>query len=230
MERVPRVALVHGQRRIVAFLELELLKFGFAVDSAENADEAFRLITKGQPDVVVLDPKTPGLDGLALLRLLRQNTQAPIVMLGVGFERSEQLACLESGADYCLNLPADIKELTAIIRAALRRPQVRDANVCVVGDIEVDFARRTVLRSGRKIALTRKEFDILSVLVREPYHVFSRQDLLALAWRSKRDVSEHAVDTSILGLRKKLDAPFGVPTLHTIRGIGFTLRPTSTDR
>lgn len=222
----PRIALVHGHRRILAFLEFELTKNGFAVRSAEDANDGFELVREWKPDVIVIDVKVPGLDGIAFLRLLRLYTVAPIVVLGVSLDLPVQVACLESGADHCVSLPADMQEIVAVMRSLLRRPGLRDPDVRVLADLEINTRARTAQRRGRELGLTRQEFDVLATLMAQPSRVFSRQELLATVWGSELNTTYRAVDACIAGLRRKLDAPFGAPILRTIRGVGFTVRPS----
>lgn len=224
MEPSPRVAVIHGQRRILAFLTLELMKAGLTVRSAENADGGFELVRDWEPNVIVVDAKIPGLDCIALLRLLRLYTQAPIVVLGIGLDPQKQAECLRNGADYCVTLPAEMQELVAVLYAALRRPALRDPEVRIVADLELNLRTRTASRQGRALTLTRQEFDLLAQLVREPDRVYSRRELLAAVWGDEFQTTERAVDACVSGLRQKIDAPFGVPILRTVRGVGFTVQ------
>lgn len=224
MEPTPRAAVVHGQRRIAAFLTLELMKAGFTARAAENADGGFELVRDWEPHVIVLDAKIPGLESIALLRLLRLYTQAPIVILGVGLDPQRQAECLRNGADHCVNLPADIQELIAVLYAALRRPAMRDSEVRIVGDLELNLRARTAHRRGKVLTLTRQEFDLLAELVREPDRVYSRRELLVAVWGDEFQATERAVDACVSGLRQKLDTPFEAPILRTVRGVGFTVQ------
>lgn len=224
MEYSPRVAVVHGQRGILAFLTLELMKAGFTVRSAENADTGFELVRDWEPNVVVVDAKISGLGCIALLRLLRLYTEVPIVVLGIGLDPQRQAEYLRNGADHCVTLPAQIQELVAVLYAALRRPALRDPEVRSVADLELNLRTRTATRQGQTLTLTRREFDLLAELVREPDRVYTRRELLAAVWGNEFGATERAVDACVSGLRQKLDAPFGVPILRTVRGVGFTLQ------
>ena len=224
MERSPRIAVLHGQRGILDFLILELMKTGFTVRSAENADTGFQLVRDWEPHAVVLDAKIPGLESVALLRLLRLYTQVPIVVLGIRLDPQIQTQCLRNGADYCVNLPAEIQELVAVIHAALRRPALRNPEVRILADLELNLRTRTAQRRGRALTLTRQEFDLLAELVREPDRVYSRRELLAAVWGDEFETTERAVDACVSGLRQKVDAPFDAPLLRTVRGVGFTVQ------
>jgi DNA-binding response OmpR family regulator len=224
MEPLPRLVVIHGQRSVADFLEAELSAAGFAVRAAEDAGTGFGLVRDWDPQLVLLDVKLPGIDGIALLKLLRHHTSAPIVMLGIELGLQERLASLESGADQCVSLPASISELTAILRTALRRPSLRDRSTLVFGEILLDLRGRSVVRSGRSVALTRREFDVLAALLAEPGRVFTRDDLLADVWGGSSTAGRKAVDACILGLRRKIDLPFPTPIVQTVRGIGFTVR------
>ncbi|HTX58128.1 MAG TPA: response regulator transcription factor, partial [Verrucomicrobiae bacterium] len=183
----------------------------------------FELVGSWAPDIVILDVVLPSIDGIALLPLLRRRTQAPIVMLTARSGTRDRVAALEEGADLYLGKPFEIPELIALLRSALRRPTLGDPEFLTLGDLVLNLRRRTAEREGTRIELTRREFDLLCVLVREPRRVFSREELLAAIW-SGRYVTAGVVDTFMSSLRAKIDAPFGKPLIHTLRGVGFTAR------
>ncbi|HTU80587.1 MAG TPA: response regulator transcription factor [Candidatus Acidoferrales bacterium] len=224
MEPSLRLLLVHGQRRIVAFLEPELARAGFAVQSAENASEGFRMMRDGRPHVVLLDVALPDIDGISFLSLVRAHSDAPVVMLGVEMSTQTRIASLAGGADHCVSLPASMPELIALLYSAVRRPALRDRDDVTFEDLHLDPATRTASRSGRTLDLTPREFDVLAALLRRPGRVVSRQELLSSIWGGEERASSKAVDACIVGLRRKIDAPFPDPLVRTIRGIGFTIR------
>jgi DNA-binding response OmpR family regulator len=171
----------------------------------------------------LLDVVMPRIDGLSLLPLLRRQTQAPIVMLSARGRSSDKIAGFEGGADLYVSKPFEIPELVATLHTALRRPALRDPDYLTFADLTVNLRERVVDRGGSPVDLTKREFDLLATLLREPRRVFTREELLDLVWE-ERYVTSGVVDTYMSYLRAKVDAPFDAPIIHTVRGVGFTIR------
>jgi len=223
MDTAPRLAVIDDEPGIRTLLEIELGDAGFEVRSAPDGATGFELVRDWAPDLVLLDVIMPRIDGISLLPLLRRQTQAPIIMLSARSRTHDKIAGFDGGADLYLTKPLEIPELVALLRAALRRPALRDPDYLTYGDLTMNLRERIVERAGTPIELTRREFDLLAILLGEPRRVFSRDELLATLWE-ERDVTTGVIDTFMSYLRAKVDAPFDEPIIHTIRGVGFTIR------
>jgi DNA-binding response OmpR family regulator len=218
-----RVAVIDDEPGIRHFLELELTHLGFEVGAALDGATGFDLVRKWSPDVLILDVVMPNIDGISLLPLLRSITQAPILVLSARGSPKDKVAGMANGADYYLAKPFEMQELLALIRAALRRPILGQPEFLRFGGLVVNLEQRTAERDGVPIELTSREFDVLTVFMKEPRRVFTRRELLDRLWR-ERDVNDAIIDTYICYLRAKIDAPFKDPLLHSIRGVGYALR------
>lgn len=169
----------------------------------------------------------PGLDGFAVLAALRKVKSVPVLMLTARDEVQDRVRGLESGADDYLIKPFAFSELLARVHALLRRGSaVRDAQVNMtlrLEDLELDLARRKVQRSGRRIDLTAKEFNLLSLLLRRKGEVLSRTLLTEQVWDMNFDGGTNVVEVAVRRLRGKIDDPFARKLLHTVRGMGYVL-------
>ena len=223
MDDSPRLAVIDDEPGIRTLLELELGHAGFDVRSAPDGASGFELVRDWHPDLVLLDVVMPRIDGISLLPLLRRQTQAPIVMLSARGRAQDKIAGLEGGADLYVSKPFEIPELIALLQTALRRPSLRDPGFLTFGDLTVNLHDRAVTRAGSNVDLTRREFDLLATLLREPRRVFTREELLDIVWE-ERYVTTGVVDTYMSYLRSKVDTPFDYPIVHTVRGVGFTIR------
>ncbi len=223
MDDSPRLAVIDDEPGIRTLLEIELSEAGFDVRSAPDGASGFELVRAWNPDLVLLDVVMPRVDGLSLLPLLRRQTQAPIVMLSARGRSSDKIAGFEGGADLYVSKPFEIPELIAMLQSALRRPALRDPDYLTFADLTVNLRERVVDRGGSHLDLTKREFDLLATLLREPRRVFTREELLDLVWE-ERYVTSGVVDTYMSYLRAKVDTPFDEPIIHTVRGVGFTIR------
>jgi DNA-binding response OmpR family regulator len=222
--RARRVAVVDDERHIRELLEIGLTDEGFDVRSAGDGQAGLALVRDWDPDVIVLDVMLPKIDGIALLPMFRQLTEAPIVMLSAKGEVDDKVAGLSGGADDYLSKPFEITELVARLDSALRRPKLAKPQTVRYADLAIDLETRTVLRDGRSIELSAREFDLLVALARNPLRVFSRDQLLDMVWGAHRDVGQGAVETYISYLRTKIDSGFRTRLIHTHRGAGYSLR------
>lgn len=219
-----RVLVIDDERRIRELLELALTHGGYAVRSAADGPAGLEAAKEFEPDVVVLDVMMPKIDGIALLPMLRRVTDAPVIMLSAKGELEDRVEGLAHGADDYLSKPFEIAELTAHIEAKLRRPHLGKSETLEYADLQLDLERRTASRGGAPLDLSRLEYDLLATLARRPKRVFSRDELLDLVWGDERDVSEGAVERYISYLRAKVDDGFPTRLIHTVRGVGYTLR------
>ncbi len=220
----PRVVVVDDERNLRELLHVALGDEGFEVRSAADGRGAVELVRDWAPDVIVLDVMLPHVDGLALLPVLRRLTEAPIVMLSAKSDPSDKIVGLQSGADDYLAKPFEIGELVARLRTALRRPRLELTNHLRFADLFVDVDTRGVVRNGRRIDLSAREFALLLVFMRNPNRIFDRDRLLDLVWGSEREVTPGTVDTYVSYLRAKLERGDEIRLIRTVRGAGYALR------
>ena len=222
----PLVLVVDDEATVRQALERALRLEGFAVSTAADGHEALAAVAQRPPSVIVLDVMMPGLDGVSVVRRLRgDGIDVPVCMLSARDEVEGRVVDLQAGADDYLVKPFAIAELTARLEALLRRGGGDGAGPHVAGDVVVDPRRHVATRAGRELGLTRREFDLLDVFVRHPGQVLSRDQLLTLVWGYTTDVETNVVDVFVGYLRRKLEAGGEPRILHTVRGVGWALRP-----
>ncbi len=219
-----RVAVVDDDRMVREMLELGLSREGFDVRTAPDGLAALEVVRTFDPEIIVLDIMMPKIDGLALLPRLREITQAPILMLTAKGGVEDKVVSLSGGADDYLVKPFVFEELIARLQAKLRRPQLIEENVLRWRDVAINPETRESWRGKQTIDLTQREFDLLSVFMREPRRVFSKDHLLELVWGHDFEGGPNIVETYISYLRAKIDRPGEVGSfLRTVRGVGYGL-------
>jgi len=197
---------------------------GFEVTAVDNGPKAVQCVTYDKPDVVILDVMLPGESGLSVCRTLRQREpDLPIVLMSC--RRTDELdrVCgFEGGADDYLIKPFGMRELVARINARLRRASPALARTCTFSDVRIDFATKIVTRCGKRVLLTRMEYDLLAHLADCRGQIISREELLRVVWGHTKPTHTRTVDTHILALRKKLERDPEHPVhLRSVRGIGY---------
>lgn len=222
-----RLLLIDDEPKIGQYVAKGLSESGFVVDVAQTGIDGLHLALEADYDLVLLDAMLPGLDGFAVLSALRKVKSVPVLMLTARDEVQDRVRGLESGADDYLIKPFAFSELLARVHALLRRGSaVRDAQVNMtlkLEDLELDLARRKVQRSGRRIDLTAKEFNLLALLLRRKGEVLSRTLLTEQVWDMNFDGGTNVVEVAVRRLRGKIDDPFARKLLHTVRGMGYVL-------
>jgi two-component system response regulator MprA/two-component system response regulator TrcR len=223
MKSGTRILLVEDDRHISRLLELELGHRGIDVKCVYDGLSALPAVAEFAPDAIVLDILLPGMDGERVLRHLRQQGNAtPVVMLTARDKPRDKVRNLDTGADDYLTKPFDVEELLARLRAVLRR--VEQDEVLRVGELDLNLTTHEVHLAGRSIDLTAREYDLLEFMARNARRVLSRDLILSRVWGDALEVDPNVVDVYIGYLRKKIDT-MGEPRLiHTVRGVGFTLR------
>jgi DNA-binding response OmpR family regulator len=222
----PLVLVVDDDEAIRKALERSLALEGFAVDVADGGTRALELVEQRRPGVIVLDVVMPDMSGVAVTRRLRERgIEVPICILSARDEVQDRVAGLEAGADDYVVKPFELEELVARLRALLRRAPASERSLIRVGDLIVDPAQRSVRRASREIELTRREFELLEELARHQSMVLSRQQLLERVWGYDFEVDGNVVDVFVGYLRRKLETCGEPRMIHTVRGIGFVLRP-----
>jgi DNA-binding response OmpR family regulator len=218
-----RILLVEDDRSIASFVAPELEHLGFhvlcAYDGLSGLEEARRF----GPELIVLDIMLPGLDGVGVLRRVRQaGSRVPVIMLTARDSTLDKVHSLDRGADDYLTKPFDIEELLARIRALLRRAEGDE--ILRVADLEVNTTTHEVRRGNREIELTSREYELLEFMARNPRRVLSRDLLLSRVWDQDSDLTTNLVDVYVGYLRKKVDAPGEENLIRTVRGAGYALR------
>jgi DNA-binding response OmpR family regulator len=224
MPQQSKVLVVDDERSMRDMLRLGLEQQGYAVRDLADGRGLEGTIVEWQPDAIILDVMMPFADGFTLLPMIRRITQAPVIMLSARTEVTDRVTGLTLGADDYVPKPFAFVELVGRLEAALRRPHISAPEFLRYNDLVVNLKTREVERAGRKIALTNKEFTLLSTLMREPRRVFGKEELLAQVWGEDFEGEIGNVETYISYLRAKVDADAPTRLIHTIRGAGYSLR------
>jgi DNA-binding response OmpR family regulator len=222
------VLMVEDETSITEPLSEALEREGFATEVARTAREALEVAERSQPHLVLLDVMLPDGSGYDVCRSLRERSEVPIIMLTARGEETDRIVGLEMGADDYIVKPFSAREVAARIRAVLRRTTseqrgatVRDAPL-VAGRLTLDPGRRSATHDGRELELTRKEFELLELLLREAGSVISRERLLDEVWDVNWFGSTKTLDVHVSSLRRKLGDDSAAPRyIHTVRGVGF---------
>lgn len=225
--RPPSLLIVDDDPDLRAFLEGELAAEGYCCELVASGQAALLAIRRQSWDLVVLDWGLPDFSGVEVCGRMRSSgITIPVLMLTAHDDVAERVQALDAGADDYLTKPFSIAELLARVRAQLRRNGMNGAepSTFTVGDLTLDLLRREVKRDGRLVELSQREFELLAYLIREPERVHARQSILDAVWGSPFIGDPNLLDVYIGYLRRKLERP-GMPHLiHTVRGVGFTLK------
>lgn len=222
-----RILLVEDEEKLARMVELELRYEGYEVEKAFDGRTGLDMALTGRFDLVLLDIMLPQLSGMEVLRRLRKESRMPVIMLTARDTVVDKVSGLDMGADDYVTKPFAIEELLARIRVAIRRRgavSAPDDGVLSLGPVALDPERRTVTVNGQKAALTRREFDLLRYLLENREKVVSRESLLDHVWGFDYVGETNTVDVYIRFLRSKLEEPFGVKFIHTVRGVGYVAR------
>jgi DNA-binding response OmpR family regulator len=223
MKRGTRILLVEDDRSIAGFVEPELEHLGFHVRCAYDGVTGLEEAETFSPALVILDIMLPRLDGVGVLKRMRQGgSRVPVIMLTARDTTLDKVHSLDLGADDYLTKPFDIEELLARIRALLRRAEGDE--VLRVADLEVNTSTRQVRRADREIELTTREYDLLEFMARNHRRVLSREFLLSRVWDDDFALTTNLVDVYVSYLRRKVDAPGEEKLIRTVRGAGYALR------
>jgi two-component system phosphate regulon response regulator PhoB len=223
----PHILIVEDEEALTEVLRYNLEAESYEVETVARGDEADVRLKERVPDLVILDWMLPGLSGIELCRRLRtrqETRQLPIIMLTARGEESERVRGLSTGADDYIVKPFSVPELSARVRALLRRaiPE-RVADVLSFGDIEVDREKKRVSRSGHVVDLGPTEYRLLEFLMERPGRVFSREQLLDGVWGSDIYIDERTVDVHVGRLRKAINRGHAADPIRTVRGSGYAL-------
>jgi two-component system OmpR family response regulator len=219
-----RILIVEDEAKMASLLRRGLRAEGMAVDVTGRGEDALWMAGSTEYDAIVLDVMLPGIDGFETCRRLREEgIWSPVIMLTARDSVEDRVAGLDGGADDYLAKPFSFAELLARLRALARRGPVERPAVLEVGDLRLDPAARRVMRGNAEVSLSAKEFQLLETFMRHPGEVLSRYQLLEHAWDYDYENRSNVVDSYVRFLRRKLDAPFGVTSIETVRGAGYRL-------
>jgi DNA-binding response OmpR family regulator len=220
-----RILIVEDDQKLARQLQKGLAEQGHTASLAFEGHAGLEAAQSEAFDVFVLDVMLPGLDGFSLVRRLRAaRSTTPILLLTARDTAEDIVMGLDAGADDYLTKPFSFKVLVARLRALSRRKQVEPSTDLHIADLVLDPAKHEVKRAGVPIPLTPREFEFLELLLRNSGRVLTRNRLIEAVWGNERDVENNAVDVFIRQLRTKLEPPGATKLIHTIRGIGYTLR------
>ena len=223
-----RVLVVDDEAPLARLVAGYLARDGFEVAVAGDGPAALRAARTLDPDVVVLDLGLPGLDGMDVIRQLREFSDCYVLMLTARSEDADKLAGLAAGADDYLTKPFNPRELVSRVHVVLRRPRARVGAAAepprTFGPLSIDGSGREVVLDGTPVPLTRTEFDVLAALAAHPHKVLTRAELIAAVWGENWFGDEHLVDVHVGHLRRKLgDDPAAPRFVRTVRGVGYRM-------
>jgi len=218
-----RILVVEDERKVASFIQSGLEQDGYAVDVMHDGDEAGAQAGLIDYDCVVLDLMLPGRSGFQVLRDIRaKKSELPVIILSAHAAPEERVAGLNAGADDYMAKPFVIAELSARIRALLRRGKPREVKLRI-GDLEIDTVRRRVSRGGRAIELKPKEYALLEFLAHNSDRPVTRSHIIEHVWDIHFDSISNVVEVHINSLRNKIDRGAPAPLIHTVRGVGYML-------
>jgi two-component system copper resistance phosphate regulon response regulator CusR len=221
-----KILIIEDEKKVALALKKGLAAEQYDVDAAFSGEDGFYLLNAQKFDLVILDLMLPKRDGLEILSTMRQKQdKTPVLILTAKDRIEDRVVGLDSGADDYLIKPFAFPELLARIRALLRRGPGGRVTRLKIADLEMDLIGRTVARQARLVPVTVKEFELLEYLLRNQGHVVTREMLAKDVWKETQRATplDNVIDVHITRLRKKIDEPFTVKLLHTIRGVGFIM-------
>ena len=218
-----RILVLEDDHKVATFIQRGLEEEGYAVDVLHDGLQAGVQTQSIDYDAAVLDLMPPAPSGLQVLRDIRaKKRELPVVVLSARDSLEDRVAGLDAGADDYMAKPFALAELSARLRALLRRGRPHE-NVLRVADLELDIVRRIVSRGGRRIDLRAKEYALLEFLMRHSGRPVARSQIIEHVWNIHFNSSSNVVEVHINALRKKVDRGFGVPLIRTVRGVGYML-------
>ena len=221
-----RLLVVEDELKLAEYLRHGLSENGYVVDVAHNGIDARHLALSSDYDLILLDVMLPGMDGFGVLAAIRKTKPVPVLMLTARDQVEDRVRGLRDGADDYLVKPFSFSELLARVLALLRRGAGHAsvaATILALADLQLDLVKRKAMRAGERLNLTAKEFNLLTLLLRRQGQILSRTTLAEQVWDMNFDSDTNVVEVAVRRLRAKLDDPFPVKLLHTVRGMGYVL-------
>lgn len=220
-----RILVVEDEKHLNRIISEAMEDEGYSVDSCFNGTDALEYALSAKYDVMILDIMLPKLDGLELVRRLRRRGDAtPVLFLTARDSVADKVEGLESGGDYYLTKPFDFQELLAVVHVMTRKYTGNRSNIYTIADLTLDTAAKTVVRAGKNIELTQKEFSLLEYMVRNRGVVLSREMIENNLWNYDYEGGTNVVDVYVGYLRKKMDTGFDKKLIHTVWGTGWVLK------
>lgn len=221
-----RILLIEDDQMIADFIVKGLREAGFCIDHVANGQDGLDRALNDGYDLAILDIMLPGLDGLSIIERMRQHKiETPVIILSAKRSIDDRIRGLQSGGDDYLIKPFSFSELLARIQAQLRRANSSvEASSLTMHDLSLDLLSRTVTREGKDIELQPKEFALLAYLMRNAGNIVSKTMIMERVWNYNFDPQTNIVEARISKLREKVDKNFAFPLIHTIRGLGYTLK------
>ena len=220
-----RLLVVEDEKKVANFIRKGLAEEGYAVDLAHDGEEGLGMALDQVHDLIILDISLPKMDGIRILKKLREvNVKTPVLLLTVRATIEDKVLGLDSGADDYLTKPFAFQELVARVRALLRRRADAELTLLQVADLTLDPARHVVMRGGQKIGLTSKEYALLHYLMQNSGRVLSRAMITDHVWNYDFDTGTNVIDVYVNYLRKKIDSGREPKLIHTVRGAGYVLQ------
>ena len=226
--RMSKILIIEDEEKLARFVELELKYEGYEVEKAFDGRMGLDMVKAGPFDLVLLDIMLPGLNGIEVLRRIRQTSDIPVILLTARDAVVDKVTGLDSGADDYITKPFAIEELLARIRAVLRKREANNvgmlSHLLEIGALRLDTNKREVRVNDNLVYLTKREFDLLHFLMENMNIVLSRETILERIWGYDFAGDTNAVDVYIRYLRAKLEEPFGLKIFHTVRGVGYVIK------
>jgi len=220
-----KILVIEDEKKVANFLQKGLKEEQFVVDVAYDGLEGEHLATTNDYDLILLDIMLPGKDGIEILKTLRQRQiNIPVIMLTAKEMVEDKVEGFNAGCDDYISKPFSFEELLVRIRAVLRRGSGALSNVLTFADLTLDLISHKVIRDGREIELTAKEYTLLEYLVRNPNRVLTRTMIAEHVWDYNYDSFTNVIDVYINYLRNKVDRGFDTKLIHTVRGVGYVLK------
>ncbi|MFD1561289.1 heavy metal response regulator transcription factor IrlR [Paraburkholderia silviterrae] len=218
-----RILIVEDEPKTGKYLQKGLSEAGYVVDWVEDGVSGLHQASTEDYDLIVLDVMLPGRDGWSVIEALRRERTTPVLFLTARDDVGDRVKGLELGADDYMAKPFDFVELLARVRSILRRGQPREATTLSVADLHLDLTRRKATRQGKTILLTSKEFSLLWLLMRRVGEILPRATIASQVWDMNFSSDTNVVDAAIRRLRLKIDDPYELKLIHTVRGMGYVL-------
>jgi DNA-binding response OmpR family regulator len=221
-----RILIIEDEIKIARFVELELKHEGYAVEQSHDGREGLGMAEKGDYDLIILDIMLPSMNGIEVLRRLRQSSEVPVIMLTAKGEVMDKVIGLDMGANDYVTKPFAIEELLARIRAALKRRALAapQTSLLKLGLLVLDMDKYTVAYNNEAVDLTKREFDLLQYLLHNKNIVLTRDKVLQAVWGYDYMGDTNVVDVYIRYLRSKIDDKYNIKLIHTVRGVGYLLK------
>lgn len=220
-----KILIVEDEKSLLKVIAKRLKESGYAVDAADNGEDALLFIQTSEYDIIVLDILLPKVNGLEVLRYIRnEKISTPVIMLTALDSIDDKVQGLDAGADDYLAKPFSFDELFARIRVLLRRQSDNKTNLLTIGDVTLDVIKRIVACKGVQIEFTAKEFAVLEYLLRNKGSILTRSQITEHVWEYEADFESNVVDVYIRYIRRKLEKYSDKKIIHTIRGFGYVLK------